>query len=130
MGADHQKEQASIRSLEIPAPAPHSLEKGEGLGMEFVTHRAHVMKPPYTSANVWGLESFWLGEHMEVPGEWRPERAWVVCAPSHIPCPVHPCTRRGMPTAVRGQKFLCSGPRHRAVNLFTWPFICFLYRIF
>uniref|UniRef100_A0A9L0I4I2 LisH domain-containing protein n=1 Tax=Equus asinus TaxID=9793 RepID=A0A9L0I4I2_EQUAS len=36
-----------------------------------------------------GLESFWAGEHVEVPGEWCTQTAWKLGALSDIPCPMH-----------------------------------------
>lgn len=28
-------------------------------------------------------------EHPEIQGEWGTQRAWKLCTPSHIPCPMY-----------------------------------------
>lgn len=37
-----------------------------------------------------GLESFWVGEHVEMWAEWCLEGAWWLRAPPHVPCPMRP----------------------------------------
>ena len=46
MGAAHQKDHATIRSLEFSAPPSILREKGKGLKMELIIDYAYIMKPP------------------------------------------------------------------------------------
>lgn len=36
-----------------------------------------------------GSESFWVGEHLEIQGEWRTQEAQKLCAHFPKPCPIH-----------------------------------------
>lgn len=36
-----------------------------------------------------GSESFQVGGHVEIQGEWLTQRAWKVPGPARIPCPTH-----------------------------------------
>ena len=72
MGAGHQKDQLMIRSLKFSA-LPPILQRGER-DKNRVNNQACLWDEASTKIpNVQGLESFW-GEHMEVPGEWGPEK--------------------------------------------------------
>ena len=69
MEAGHQRVQTMIRSLELSALAPFSRE-GRGTGNGVIISRAYMMKPP-KSPIIRGLESFQVGEHIKVLGEWQ-----------------------------------------------------------
>ena len=77
MGAGCQKDQTLIRSLELSTPCPQpQRERREAkdwinnqscLGDE--TPHPHINTPKY-----WGLEDFWVGEHIKVLGRWCIQR--------------------------------------------------------
>lgn len=48
---------------------------------------ACLMKPPQNPEG-WSLESFWVGEHVEMLGGSYTQRTWKLCS-LHVPCPVH-----------------------------------------
>lgn len=52
MALGHQKDQVMIGGLEFSAPAPHSLEKGEGLKMELMLDHDYGRKAPQNPQSV------------------------------------------------------------------------------
>ena len=84
MRAGHQKDQVMIRNLEFsapPLPPPFSCVgrwSENGVDDQSCLRDEASIKIP----KVQGLESFWVGDQVEVLGEWR--------AASHIPCAMHP----------------------------------------
>lgn len=84
-GPGHQKNQAVIRSFKLSALYPHSLERGQGLKVEFMVDYAYMMEPPQTSPKVQHSGNFWAGGHVVVLGEWL---AWRGPG-SSVPLPTH-----------------------------------------
>lgn len=56
-----------MRSLEFAAVSLHSVERGEGLEVAFVTDRAYVRKPS-KNPGMCGLGSFQVSEHIHYQG--------------------------------------------------------------
>lgn len=103
------------------SPTSHSPERGERLERELITDRAYVTKPPLKSPIMWGLDSFWVAEHTEVLGEWRPGRARKLRA--HSPTIPRWATRRW--ATAREPHPAETQPFHLAVRLYplSHPFI-------
>ena len=66
IGVGHPKDQAMIRSVELPVQPAFS---GEGLEIELMIGHAYLMKPLQESPGYKILGVFWVDEHTEVPEE-------------------------------------------------------------
>lgn len=76
MGANHQKEQTMIRTF---SPTLHPLGREEGLKIVFMIDHA-CDETSINIPEVWGLESFQVGEHIYVL------RGWHTLTPQKLLC--------------------------------------------
>ena len=101
MRVGHRKDQATIRCLKLSALQPSSSLKKRGSGNEAniwscLCEQAYIKIPM-----VWISESFWVSEHIHIPGGWHTPTPW---GQKHLLLRLHP-------------------PRLNPMGLFTWLFV-------
>ena len=84
---------SSNRGLELSVPSPdlwgreRDLRLNQSPGTNDFKY-AYVINCPQ-SPKGWSSESFWVGEHVKMWGDWCSQTVWKLCSLLHTPSPLH-----------------------------------------